>query len=185
MPEDENPFEGLGDLGSLGGPTIKEMDADPLSDMLHEDVEVVAGPPMADNVEPIEALPCNTETMECLRGPCVHLWKLIARIQAQAEIITIQRAQNCAFHKEMQNLADENVFVCGQWWPSFLAFMPESLRPLLRPVLHEGWEKVLKMRGATFKWRWWPKNVWELSTDDVQSLRQKAIRAKKQEDRNG
>jgi hypothetical protein len=108
------------------------------------------------------------------------------RMDTQSEVLNIQRAQYCSYHVELMDLHDQNTYECGQWWPAFLLWVPESFRALLRPWLREGWDMMLKARGHDFStWRWWPRNVWDMSPDDVFELRQAAIRRRRESKSNG
>ena len=115
------------------------------------------------NVAEPMPMPCNRATMECLRGPCKHLWTQTVRIEGRGdERVMIARARQCnAFVGAADDLADENVFQCGLWWPAGLEFVPESLRPLLRPRLRRAWEWWLKRNGYDFSWKWWEDSVFE------------------------
>lgn len=176
MEEKPGPFTGIDDvsdedrsLGSLGD------DASILSDTF-DDVEPGGPPPMPRVVDPPELQASTEATQECMRGPCEHHWRMLMRMDAQSEVITIQRVQYCARHVELMNLHNENAYECDCWWPTTLLMVPQSIRPLLRPLLREIWDRWLRIRGETFDWRWWPRNVFELDPDAVHELRQAAAR---------
>ena len=172
---------GVGDGGG-GIADIIGQQIDGVSDLQYEayDESVTAEALMdAGSVEPPPAMPCNEETMICLRGPCVHRWGMLVRLEAQSEVVSIQRTQACARHERLYSLQDENTFTCSDWWPRTLLFVPAGLRPFLRPYLERLWERRLRAAGATFSWRWWPKNVFELPSHKVKELRD-AARAKRE-----
>lgn len=112
--------------------------------------------------------PVNKATMECLRGPCRHLWTLTAR-QGDFNIgddIQLKRIRQCNCHYEPTELAEENIFECSEWWPSTLQWVPISLRSVLRPRLRQMWERWLKHDGYDFSWRTWPDDIFE--ADDAE-----------------
>jgi len=174
MAEKPGPFTGLDDatvadrgLGSLGD------DESILSDTF-DDIEPGGPPPMPQTVAPPELQAANESTQECMRGPCEHHWRMLMRMDAQSEVITIQRVQYCTRHVELMNLHNENAYECDCWWPTPLLMIPASIRPLLRPLLRDLWDRWLRARGETFAWRWWPRNVFDLDADEVFDLRRAA-----------
>jgi hypothetical protein len=174
--EKPGPFTGLDDvvdedrtLGSLGD------DVGILSDTF-DDIEPGGPPPMPRVIEPPELQASTEATQECMRGPCEHHWRMIMRMDAQSDIITIQRVQYCTRHIELMNLHNENTYECDCWWPTPMLMVPQSIRPLLRPLLRRLWDLWLQVRGETFAWRWWPRNVFDLDPDEVHELRQAAVR---------
>jgi hypothetical protein len=176
MAEKPGPFTGLDDaldedrsLGSLGD------DIGILSDTF-DDVEPGGPPPLPNVVEPPELQASTEATQECMRGPCEHHWRMLMRMDAQSDVITIQRVQYCTRHIELMNLHNENAYECDCWWPTILLMVPQSIRPLLRPMLRELWDRWLKTKGETFAWRWWPRNVFDLDPDEVHELRLAAAR---------
>jgi hypothetical protein len=179
MSEKPGPFTGLDDttlgerqpgLGSLG-------DDESILDRAFEDVEPGGPPPMPQTVAPPELQASTQATQECMRGPCEHHWRMLMRMDAQAEIITIQRVQYCTRHVELVNLHNENAYECDCWWPIPLLLIPASLRPMLRPLIRELWDLWLKVaKGESFDWRWWPRNVFDLDPDTVEDLRAAARR---------
>lgn len=175
MTEKPGPFTGLDDvaedrtLGSLGD------DVGILSDTF-DDVEPGGPPPMPAVVEPPELQASTEATQECMRGPCEHHWRMLMRMDAQADIIVVQRVQYCTRHVELMNLHNENAYECDCWWPTPLLLVPKSIRPLLRPMLRELWDRWLKLKGESFDWRWWPRNVFDLDADEIHELRQAAVR---------
>lgn len=187
MAEKPGPFVGLDDatvadrgLGSLGD------DESILSDVF-DDIEpgpagpgLEGGPRMPSIVDPPELQNATQSTQECMRGPCEHHWRMLMRMDAQSEIITVQRVQYCTRHVELMNLHNENAYECDCWWPIPLLFVPAALRPLLRPLLRELWDRWLKAKGETFDWRWWPRNVFDLDPDTVHELRQAAVRRRRE-----
>lgn len=167
-------------LGSLGEDTLgaRNLDAPLLGDQLTSDFDVNKhiGELFTSAVEVVEALPIGPATMTCVRGPCVHQWKIVQRASMQSEVTEIQRTQLCTRHVELQNLVDENVLECGAWWPAPLAFVPESLRAVLRPLLHRVWDRYLEARGNDYSWRWWPRDPWSVDKDTLHQLRTAAIK---------
>lgn len=163
-------------LGSLARHDGTSYDSEPLQDKaLGSPGDTFAGQSLADivamgtSVDPPPALAVNQATMECYRGPCRHLWTMTTRFDSQSNKIDISRVRQCNCHFEPVQLAEENVFECGQWWPAFLVFVPESVRPLLRPKLRLAWEWVLKQRGYNFDWKWWSDDVFELDRAEQRS----------------
>jgi len=179
MAEKAGPFTGLDDttaadrsLGSLG-------DDDSILSDTFDDVEPGGPPPVPSIVQAPELQAAKESTQECMRGPCEHYWRMIMRMDAQAEIITIQQVQYCTRHVELMNLHNENAYECDCWWPSFLVMVPKSARPFLRPLLRELWDKRLKAQGESFNWRWWMRDVFELTPDEVDDLRMAAVRRRR------
>lgn len=163
--------EGLGyDFGSYGRHDAAE-EADHAAQLVDRIVgdgnevqvpsphEAIAGGYRSVAEPPVVAV--NRATMECLRGPCRHYWTVTARFHSQSDRINISRARQCNCHVEAMDLTEQNVFECDQWWPATLAFVPESLRPVLRPRLRKLWERWLKREGYDFSWRWWSDDVFE------------------------
>jgi hypothetical protein len=188
--EDESrpgPFSGLEDIGPLDEDTkLGSLGRDTISDKIFDDIDLSQPPTTGVGmVEPAPSQEMNQETCDCLRGPCCHVFHIIQRMEAQSEIFMIQRSTYCTFHYELLNLAEENIYACGQWWPEFLRWVPKSLRPFFRPALRELWDAYLKLRGADFSWRWWPRNVWDLTPENLHELRQAAIRRKDALDAEG
>lgn len=180
MAEKPGPFTGLDDatvtdrgLGSLGD------DETVLSDVF-DDIEPGGPPPMpGQSVQAPELQAATQATQECMRGPCEHHWRMLMRMDAQSEITVVQRVQYCTRHIELMNLHNENAYECDCWWPTALLMVPQSIRPLLRPLLRELWDRWLKAKGETFSWRWWPRNVFDLDPDTVHELRQAAVRRRR------
>ena len=181
----DNVMDEADDLGSLGegdqGGGITDIigqQLEGISDVPYEpyDAGVSAEELMeTGQVEPTPMMPCNEATMVCLRGPCVHWWGMLTRVEAQAPITSIQRTQACARHVRLVALQDENTFRCSDWWPRSLQFVPTALRPYLQRLLTERWERKLEEAGEDFSWRWWPERVFELSSREVKRLRDAAI----------
>lgn len=180
MPEKPGPFQGIEDLSNLEGEqrSLGSLGDDErvLADTF-DGIEPGGPPPVPDSVEHSEIQPATQATMECMRGPCQHHWRMVMRMDAQSEVMTIQRVQYCSFHVELMNLADSNAYECDQWWPALLMWVPDSIRPMLRPAMRDIWDRWLKARGESFAWRWWPRNVWSLSPDEVFELREEAMHA--------
>lgn len=163
-------------LGSLARHDGSSYDGEPLQDKALGSIgDTISGQSLAEivamgtSVEPAPALAVNQATMECYRGPCRHLWTMTTRFDSQSNKIDISRVRQCNCHFEPVQLAEENVFECGQWWPAFLVFVPESLRPLLRSKLRLVWEWTLKHRGYNFDWKWWSDDVFELDRAEQRS----------------
>jgi hypothetical protein len=110
--------------------------------------------------------PLNRATMECLRGPCIHHWSMTVRFHAQADSLKIAHVGQCNCHAEATDLTEQNVYRCTQWWPSSFAFVPRSLRAMLRQKLRAAWEWLLRRRGYDFSWRTWPDDVFEADRRD-------------------
>lgn len=112
----------------------------------------------------------NAATMCCQRGPCMWLWTMTVRSAAQirgSSRINISRVRQCnAYAGDATDLADANVYSCSLWWPLPLAWVPISFRATLRPLLTNGWEKMLKLRGYDFSWRWWGPDVFEADSPE-------------------
>lgn len=179
MPKKVGPFTGLEDgtvadrgLGSLG-------DSDQILSDIFDDIEPGGPPPLPHVVQPPELQVAKQATQECMRGPCMHQWRMLMRMDAQSEIIVVQQVQYCTRHVELMNLHNENAYECDCWWPVPLLLVPKSLRALIRPHLRNLWDRWLKTRGETFDWRWWPRNLFDLSPDEVDDLRQAAIRRRR------
>ena len=174
--------EDLGSLGSGGETGLSDIVAQQLggaSDVNYEPygADVSAEELMETGaVAPPPSLKCDASTMVCLRGPCQHMWSMLTRHEAQAEIVSIQRTQCCARHDTLMSLVDENVFVCSDWWPRYLRWMPRSVRALLRPSLTRVYEQYLRVtENEDFSWRWWSDDVFDLPASAVRKLRADAI----------
>ena len=168
--EEDEDVEGISDylgqqlkgLSDLGIPEIDE--------------EATAADLMSDGVveQPI-SIPCVPATMQCARGPCVHRWDLITRMEAPEPVVFIQRTHACTTHVRLMSLADENVFHCDRWRPAPLAWVPDSLWAIVRLHVEDTWDRVLRMQGSDFSWRWWPRNIFDMGTDEQQRLRDVAV----------
>jgi len=142
---------------TLGGEFDAEQAQVDLTDrFLGEDVDAIGGPPSAKPLHMPRAQPVNQATMVCLRGPCCYLWCMTTRFGMDTgDEVRVQRHRVCIRHQEEVQLADQNVYVCEQWWPAWLSFVPEFLRAPMRPHLRAAWEKHLERGGYNFKdWRW-------------------------------
>ena len=126
--DDEDLLDALGDgsaaedLGSLGG-------AGGLTDIIGQQLDAASDLPLepygggmsaeelmaTGQVEPPPSMACTKATMECLRGPCIHWWGMLTRVEAQAPVVSIQRTQCCARHVRLMSLQDENIFGCNDW----------------------------------------------------------------------
>jgi len=173
--------EDLGSLGSDGAAGLSDIVAQQLehvSDVNYEPygADVSAEELMSTgSVAPPPSLKCDSATMICLRGPCQHMWSMLTRHEAQAEVIAIQRTQCCSRHDTLMSLVDENVFMCSDWWPRYLRWVPRSARAALRPVLNKLYEGYLRATtGEDFSWRWWSEDVFELPASAVRKLRRDA-----------
>jgi hypothetical protein len=151
------------ELGSLGGGYDHD-EGSTLTSRLLEDAGDAGLRTDFPGIEPAKTLPVNKATMECLRGPCKHYWVMTSRADMQSDRINLQRMRQCnCFVGEETNLTEQNVFDCGQWWPATLAFIPESLRPMLRPKLRAAWDAYLKHKGYDFSWKHWTDDIFEKS----------------------
>lgn len=144
-----------------------------IQDKLIGDADTITVKPpqevMADafrHVAPPPVLATNQATMECLRGPCVHLWSITARFHAQSDRIHIARVRQCNAHTEPTELTEQNVFHCDLWWPRWLAFVPESARTLVRARLRHLWEELLRKRGYNFDWKTWEDEAFEQDDEE-------------------
>jgi hypothetical protein len=155
-------------LGSLARHDGTSYESESLQDKVLGGGDAFSGQSLADivamgtSVEAPPALAVNKATMECMRGPCRHLWTMTTRFDSQSNKVDISRVRQCNCHFEPVQLSEENVFQCGQWWPATLVFVPESLRPLLRPKLRAAYEWWLRRHGYSFDWKWWSDDVFEL-----------------------
>jgi hypothetical protein len=172
--EDEEDVEGITDyigqqIDGLSDLGIPELDADSTAaDLMSE-----------GTTDPAPSLPCTAATMQCARGPCVHRWDFITRLEAQEKTIFIQRTHACCTHVKLMSLADENVFHCDRWRPAQLVWVPDSIWALIRLRVEDVWDRVLQMRGEDFSWRWWPRDIFDLVREEQIALRDAAV--KKQE----
>jgi len=161
----------LDDEGDLPPDSLDEKfyrEDDLAEDMLDQASDAVeqtqAGPsPSAIGyTEPMMTLPPCKATMECLRGPCQYYWHLTSRMAAPGRDdldIRVKNNEQCNLHQEPTKLGSQNIFYCTRWWPSQLAFVPESLRPMARPTLRRFMEKRLQRAGYDFKWHVWPHDI--------------------------
>jgi len=113
-------------------------------------------PSCAVQPPPTQAL--DPTSMECLRGPCKHYWTLAHRYDAQGERFFMKRSVQCNCHVEAMDLEEQNIYRCGQWWPGWLDWIPDSLRYVMRPRLRQLWEYILKRQGWDFSWRIWAED---------------------------
>jgi len=110
-------------------------------------------------VDPIKPQPLNRATHECLRGPCIHYWNLVARYVTTGDEMRIKQLTQCNCHQEATLLTGQNIYVCGQWWPSWMDWVPASIRGVLRPRLRAAYRHVLEKLGYDFSWRKFPDDV--------------------------
>ena len=175
--EEEEATEGISDLvgqqldgiSTLGIPEIDEDST--AADLMSQ-----------GNQEPPQSVPCTPTTMQCARGPCVHRWDVVTRMEAQEKVIFIQRTQSCAHHQRLMSLADENVFHCDKWKPAPLGWVPDSFWALVQHKAEDVWDRVLRMRGEDFTWRWWPRDIFERPVNEQLDLREAAINRQKKVD---
>jgi hypothetical protein len=165
------------DLGSLGG-GLQEPPED-------EELTRPGGPQSA----PVLPQPINQATMVCLRGPCVHFWRLLLRFAAASEGVLTERSWTCLASNEEFALTDggecKMVYFCDRWWPRAPYHQPEGdedtarysvdaslafssklpdIPQSRRPALHRAWEACLKADGYDFSWRDFDPET--LGTDD-------------------
>lgn len=132
-------------------------------------------PPDGPQIVPVKPQPCNQATMMCLRGPCVHLWRLLLRFDSAVKDVMTERAWTClASPKEEFDLNERLVYFCDRWWPQaaykndvvelpeegslaissrLIEDAPLSRRSVSRPALHAAWEACLAADGYDFSWR--------------------------------
>jgi hypothetical protein len=154
----------LGDMRGLGqGVDVEEAQRDILDRFLGDDAEEAgSAAPSAQFVHLPESQPCNQATMVCLRGPCQFCWQMTTRFGHDIDSqVRIQRHRVCLRHYYETQLADQNVYVCDEWWPRKLAFVPHFMRAMLRPMLRERTEEQLRKDGYDFKWRWFDLDHFE------------------------
>lgn len=164
--------------GSYGNPYVKPTIEDrvfgttqrPTDRITGKEDYLPAAPAMYGLPEPPVLLPVNKATMECARGPCIHFWAMTAKMDSQSDKIDIGRAYQCNCHNEATELAEQNIFHCNQWWPLVLAWLPESVRGVMRPRLRKLWESFLRWQGYDFEWRTWTDDVFEADADDKRKL---------------
>lgn len=158
---------------------------DALSDILLQNEPVGQSPAellaASQLPEPL-ILNCNQATMECLRGPCVYMWSWTQQTHSmQGDPVMIKYTSTCRRHQDLQSLGDDRVFSCDQWWPLFLAFVPEWARALLREKLREIFDVFLKhVKKLDFSWKWWPYNFWQLDANtraDLSEAERKRLNA--------
>jgi hypothetical protein len=151
------------DLGSLGG------------GLQDPEMEPTQPASKAPTFAPVNPQPCNQATMMCLRGPCVHLWRLVLRFDSAVKDVMHERNLTCTASGEEFALEDRLVYFCDRWWPRAtyrddtlpdevpvvcglaldpsLMEMPEEFRGASRPELHKSWEACLHEDGYDFAWR--------------------------------
>jgi hypothetical protein len=157
----------------------------PLGDRITGDGDTISAAPLAQIMaEGIpgqnELQPVNQATMECLRGPCKHLWCITSRFESGLDRINIARTRQCNCHQESVPLNDENIYHCDQWWPSPFEWVPLSLRAVMRPKLRLAWEWVLKRRGYDFTWKHWQDDVFE--AEDSERRKSVGVNKKKKKE---
>lgn len=143
-------------------------DAEQLIDSLFSDEgeEVESGGPdevplVGSIPEPYYAQPVNRATMTCLRGPCQHYWQIVARYVAPGKELHAKAIRQCNCHGEETPLGGQNVYHCNRWWPQWAMFVPQSLRPALRPILQRSYQTILELLDYDFSWKTWSDDVFE------------------------
>lgn len=156
MDEEDDLMEELRELGEHGATDfdLDESQRGLEEQFLGDDLDGVGAPAPSYRPSVPQPQPCNQATMVCLRGPCQFLWAMTTRFgHDDGETVHMQRWRVCLRHYYETNLADQNVYACEQWWPEFLSFVPQSLRPVFRRQFRVIWEAALKARGYDFSWR--------------------------------
>jgi hypothetical protein len=126
----------------------------------------VGGPPIPQRQQIPQAQPVNQATMCCVRGPCQYYWRLLARyVDPSEDEIHVACHRTCTAGIDEMGLADQNIYDCDYWWPSQLAFVPQSMRVLVRHRLRDLWETVLRKRGWDFSWRKFSLELMESEND--------------------
>lgn len=109
---------------------------------LTEDAPHAAGP-MHQPLEHEILEPDDARHMVCQRGPCTHLFEVVARYRRTASLHTVQFARSCVAGPREIDLSDQNFYRCSKWQPRQLAWLPESLWAPLRPLAAAAYEKWL------------------------------------------
>lgn len=132
-----------------------------LDKMLGDEDFAPSGPFVVGPVAEPKYQPINCATHECLRGPCRHFWQMTARLGDTdiGDQIQLKYVTQCNAHYEATDLAEENIYHCGLWWPAPLSWVPVSLQALLRPHLRRFWVQWLKMIGYDFSWKDWSDDI--------------------------
>lgn len=151
----------VGDVQEARGAELGSLGTEALIDrFLGKEDTIDVGGPVQDGSPVFQK--CNKATMECLRGPCRHLWQLTVRLNANVDKIRVARVRQCnANPTDPTDLTDQNVYHCDQWWPQPLSWVPIWLQSLARPKLRAAWEKLLKKAGYSFAWRTWKDGAFE------------------------
>lgn len=167
---DEKSRKADGDL-DFGFSSIARHDgsASPVQDRIIGEGDTFQAPPPEQILrdagmsvtEPPPPLPVCKATMECQRGPCRYYWTITSRFEAQSDRINLGRTRQCNAHFEPLPLAEENIFHCNMWWPASWSWVPETLRPALRPRMRALWEWWLRRQGYNFAWKWWEDDIFE------------------------
>lgn len=108
--------------------------------------------------------PLCKATMFCMRGPCQYYWTMISRQKAPGDHIRIKHSQACLADMSM-DLNDQNIYLCDNWWPAPLSFVPDSIRPILRKFLSESYERYLKLKRYDFSWKTWEDDTFTIDSD--------------------
>ena len=162
--DNDNDFDGF----KLSSTAPRYQPANILDKMLGDEDTVQGGMPGMGRTPEPQYQPVNKATMECLRGPCRHLWTLTSRLGDTniGDEIQLKRVRQCNCHYEPTELGEEQIYQCDHWWPGTLLWVPESLRYALRARLRALWERYLKHIGYDFSWRTWPDDVFEADDPD-------------------
>lgn len=110
--------------------------------------------------------------MVCLRGPCVHLWRLVLRFPSAVKAVMAERNWTClASGSEEFGLNEKLIYFCDRWWPraplrndaGVVLVDPdlfedgptlEAARARGRAMLHAAWEDALALAlEYDFSWR--------------------------------
>lgn len=123
-------------------------------------------PPGAPQSAPVKTQPCNQATMMCLRGPCVHLWRLVLRFDSAVKDVMREHNATCLASKSEEfDLNDRLIYFCDRWWPRAplcdddgktvvkAPLLSEEDRARDRAALHAAWEDGLRQMGYDFAWR--------------------------------
>jgi hypothetical protein len=121
-----------------------ELDDDPIdiAGRLTNDAPHSAGP-MHQPIEHEILEPDDPRHMVCQRGPCAHLFEVVARYRRTASLHTVQFARSCVAGPREIDLADQNFYRCSKWKPRQLAWLPEPIWATLRPLVAAAYEKYL------------------------------------------
>jgi hypothetical protein len=172
------------EMGSLGGGLRDPWDDEGNSGVIEGDA--LLDPLTGGDVQPQppgrlpelpEPQPVNQATMECQRGPCVHLWTLVKRYETTVPGVRAACIRTCtASGYEDTPLGDQNIMFCDRWWPRKtydqipddldvpdkrdnaandfdVVFCDAATRGMEREKLRTAWEELLERDGYDFSWR--------------------------------